>query len=179
MTVPMAGYVTPKAAKDFIYIGKHFPRINSEPMTHGETVYTQDIKLPDMLVAVIARPTRIELVHFDATEALKMDGIHSVVSTEFGVAVIANDFWNAYQARSSLKIEWDISHALRISSPEISTQLRSSLDQPGIVALNIGDTNAALAGAARCFTADYEVPYHAHAPMETMDGAMHRQGDYF
>ncbi|CAN5676969.1 xanthine dehydrogenase family protein molybdopterin-binding subunit [soil metagenome] len=179
MASPVPEHVVPKPSADFVFIGKHFPRIDGQAKVHGETRYTQDIKLPGMLVAVIARPTRLgtKLISFDATEALKMEGIEHVVATEFGVAVVASDFWSAYQARSSLKIEWDSSQALRIGSPEISVQLRGLLDQPGIVALDVGETDSALAGAARRFAADYEVPYHAHAPMETMNGVMQRRGD--
>jgi V/A-type H+-transporting ATPase subunit I len=50
--------VTLKEAKDFVFIGKHVPRTDSKAKSNGTAQFTQDVKLPDMLTAVVAHPTR-------------------------------------------------------------------------------------------------------------------------
>ena len=174
MAMPVPKNVVPKDAADFTYVGKHFPRVDASDKIHGRTVFTQDLKLPGMLVAVIARPTRpgAKVAGFDATQALQFHGVKHVVQVPCGVAVVATNFWSAYEARDKLQIEWDNSGAERFSSASIAAQFKGLLDQPGMVALKVGDADAALAAAAQRLTADYEVPYTTHATFETMNAVM-------
>ncbi|MBL1686000.1 xanthine dehydrogenase family protein molybdopterin-binding subunit, partial [Klebsiella pneumoniae] len=47
-----------KTPDQFTYIGKSFPRVDSVAKTTGARIYTQDVQLPGMLVATLARPPR-------------------------------------------------------------------------------------------------------------------------
>ena len=47
-----------KDPKDFVFIGKHVPRTDSKAKSNGTARFTQDVKLPDMLTAVVAHPPR-------------------------------------------------------------------------------------------------------------------------
>jgi isoquinoline 1-oxidoreductase beta subunit len=174
MSEPVPANVTPKDARDFTYIGKHFPRVDDSDKIHGRTVYTQDLKLPGMLVAVVQRPSRLgaKVEHVDATLARKVPGVLFVVQIPAGVAVVARDFWTADSARNLLRITWDNSDAVRVNTRDISLDLNALLDEPGAEVLRLGDADAAMAGATRRMVADYEVPYQAHAAMETMNGIM-------
>src|SRR5690606_4719896 len=60
---------------------------------------------------------------------------------------------------------------------ELVAEYRALLDRPGLAARRDGDAAAALAGAARRFVAEYEFPFLAHAPMETLSGVVRRVGD--
>lgn len=174
MKQPVPVDVKPKDASRFTYIGKHFPRVDIKSKTRGQTVYTQDLKLPDMLVAVVERPERLggKVAAFDATSALKVPGVLHVLEIPSGVAVVASDFWTADKARQLIKIDWNYSDAVRVNTKHISLDLNAMLDEPGVEALKIGDPDAALESAAQRFVADYEVPYQAHASMEPLNGVM-------
>lgn len=163
--------VKPKEPKDFTYMGKSFPRVDTQDKIHGRQIYPQDIKLPGMLTAVIARPQKIggKLKSVDAAEALKQPGVtHVVEVAPFGVAVVGNSFWSCTEGRKKLKVEWDYTDAVRLGSQEIFEQLHALLDAPGTEALRLGDVDAAFAAAAQTIEAEYSVPFQAHAPMETV-----------
>ena len=53
--LPVPSEVKLKEPKDWIYIGKHVPRINSVAKTTGAARYALDVKRPGMLTAVVAR----------------------------------------------------------------------------------------------------------------------------
>src|SRR5262245_45278586 len=60
-----------KDPKQFVYIGKSAPRTDAKAKSTGKAVFTQDVKLPDMLTAVVLHPPRFgaKLKSFDAAEA--------------------------------------------------------------------------------------------------------------
>ena len=172
MTQPVPDAVTLKDPSRFIYIGKAFPRLDAESKIRGKTVYTQDLKLPGMLTAVIARPTRAgaTVSSFDATKALSFPGVRHVVQVPAGIAVVADDFWTASQGRELLQIEWDLSQAFRKSSADIYVELKTLVDSDaGLPAVARGDVTSAWSTAASTLSSYFQVPYQAHAPMETMN----------
>jgi len=176
MAQPIPTDVKPKDPKDFTYMGKsHFPRVDTNDKIHGKEVYPQDVKLPGMLTAVIARPSRLggKLVSFDATEALKQHGVTNVVEVApFGVAVVGTNFWSVYQGREKLVIEWDYSEAVKINSADLFKEFSELLETPGQEVMRIGDVDAAFASAAKVIEAEYTIPFQAHAPMETVSCIM-------
>ncbi|MCP4204464.1 MAG: xanthine dehydrogenase family protein molybdopterin-binding subunit [bacterium] len=167
-----------KDPKDFTLIGREgLPRVDVPAKSRGEASYTYDLALPEMLTAVIARPPRFggTVGSVDAEAARSVPGVVDVISIPQGVAVLAQGFWAAKKGRDALagKIEWDESAAEKLGSAEILAEYRGLLDQAGLEARKDGDPDAALAGAARVISADYEFPYLAHAPMEPLDCAIH------
>jgi isoquinoline 1-oxidoreductase beta subunit len=134
-------------------------------------MFTQDVKLPGLLTAVVAHPPRFgaKVKSFDASALQGIAGVRSVVEVPNGVAVVATGFWAAKKGRDALKVEWDESGAVRFSSAELLDQYRKLAGTPGAVARNEGDAAKALAGAAKTLEAAYEFPYLAHATMEPMN----------
>lgn len=186
MAQPVPAEVVLKDASRFIYIGKQFARLDAADKLRGTAVFTQDLKLPGMLTAVIARPTRSGAIvaSFDATRALAFPGVRHVIQVPAGIAVVADDFWTALQGRERLQIEWDLSQAFRKSSADIYAELAKLVDSDGgaVVAVQ-GNVSGALAGVTTGITAHFLVPYQAHAAMETMnivvqlrDGALQAWG---
>ena len=163
--------VTLKDPKDHILIGKHAPRVDSKAKTTGQATYTIDVMRPGMLTALIVRPPVFgaTLKSFDATEALKVNGVEEVVAVPQGIAVVARDFWSASKGRELLSAEWDESTAETRSSDQIMAEYRTLADRPGLVARQDGDSDAALASAAQVLEADFEFPFLAHAPMEPVN----------
>ena len=168
---PVPATVKVKDAKDFVYIGKHVPRTDSRAKSTGAAIFTQDLKLPDMLTAVVAHPPRFgaKVKSFDATAVREVPGVRYVVEIPNGVAVLAAGFWTAKKGRDALEVEWDETQAFKQSSADITTEYKRLAGTPGKVARKDGDVAKALAGAAKTFEADYEFPYLAHAAMEPMN----------
>lgn len=177
-SLPVPEQVQLKDPKDFKLIGKRELRRKDSPgKTDGSAIFTQDFKLPGMLVAMVAYPPRFGGVprSVDSSKAKAVRDVVEVV--EFrdlphgrsGVAVLAKNTWAARQGRDALVIDWDESQAFTLGSEEILAQYRDSASKPGLPAASKGDADAALAKAAKVVEADYEFPYLAHAAMEPMN----------
>jgi isoquinoline 1-oxidoreductase beta subunit len=167
-----------KDAKNFVYIGKSFARLDQVAKTTGQPIYTQDVHLPGMLVAVLARPTRFGGVvkSFDASAARKVAGVVDVVQVPQGVAVVAKSTWSAIRAREALKIEWDDEKADKRGSDALVAEYRRLAATKGAVARAVGDAEAALANAQKVIEAEFVFPFLAHAPMEPMNCVMKLEG---
>ncbi|MGQ0701342.1 MAG: molybdopterin cofactor-binding domain-containing protein [Panacagrimonas sp.] len=174
-----------KTPSEFTLIGRQkLSRKDSADKTDGSALFTQDVKLPDMLVAIVAHPPQFgaTLKSFDAAKAKAVSGVVDVVRFEGGanyfggVAVLAKNTWVAKQGRDALVLEWDDSQAMKLDSTELMAQFRKLAEQPGAVARSEGDAKAALAKAAKVIEAEYEFPYLAHASMEPLN-CLVRLGD--
>jgi len=182
---PVPSEVVLKQPAAFKLIGKdRLPRTDAHAKTDGTAMFTQDIKLPGMLVAVAAHPPRFgaKVRHFDPAPARAVPGVKAVVefpgtdSSPAGVAVLATNTWAARTGRDALQVEWDNAPAYGKGSDEILAQYREAAGKPGKVAATKGDVEAALKQAAKVIEADYEVPYLAHAAMEPLN-CLVRLGD--
>jgi len=165
-----------KDPKDFVYIGKASPtRTDAHAKSTGTAIFTQDVKLPGMLTAVVLHPPRYgaKLARFDASKAKEIPGVLDVVAfatpATNGVAVLAKDYWTAKRGRDALVAEWDETGAFRLGSAEIMAEYKRLAVTPGAVAHKQGDVDAALGGAAKRLAAAYEFPFLAHASMEPMN----------
>jgi isoquinoline 1-oxidoreductase subunit beta len=173
--LPVPTDVKPKDPSTYNRIGKSASRVDSRDKSTGKATFTQDIKLPGMLTAVVAHPPRFgaKVKSFDAAKAKEIKGVKSVVAFETparsGVAVLATDFWSAKKGRDALQIQWDESNAFKQSSDELLKEYRELSRKPGAVAKEEGNVEKAFASAARTFEATYEFPYLAHATMEPMN----------
>ena len=176
-TVPAE--VALKDPKDFKLIGKKAPRRDAVEKTNGKAVFTQDIHLPNMLVAMVAHPPRFggKVKSFDAAETRKIKGVVDVIQIPNGVAVFAKDTWSAKKGRDALKVEWDDSAAFKLSSDQIFAKYRELAKTPGAVARKEGDTSKAFSSAAKVVEASYDFPYLAHAAMEPINCVIHLTAD--
>jgi isoquinoline 1-oxidoreductase beta subunit len=162
-----------KDPSKFKLIGKEgLHRIDNDPKTDGTAIYTQDVKLPGMLIAVVAHPPKFgaKVKSFDDSETRKVKGVEKVVQIPQGVAVLAKSTWAAISGRDRLKVEWDDSGAETRSSNELLKMAKEAVSKPGIAtATNKGDAEGALKGAAKVIEAEFTFPYLAHAPMEPLN----------
>jgi len=162
-----------KEPKDFRYIGKErvTPRTDARAKSTGTATYTQDVKLPGLLTALVAHPPLwgATVKSFDATRARAVPGVTDVVQIPTGVAVLGEHFWAAKQGRDALTVEWDTSKANTRGSADVVADLRALTGKPGVEITRAGDSEKALAGAAKTVEATYEFPYLAHAAMEPLN----------
>ncbi|MCU7928809.1 MAG: xanthine dehydrogenase family protein molybdopterin-binding subunit [Candidatus Thiodiazotropha sp. (ex Dulcina madagascariensis)] len=168
---PVPEDVLLKEPEAFRLIGKRLPRKDSPEKIDGSAVFTIDVQLHAMVTAVVAHPPRFgaQVRSFDAKAAKAIRGVKQIVQIPSGIAVVGDDFWSAKQGRDALQVEWDESEAFKLSSKQVLDHYRELADQPGVVARNQGDSDAAMARAEKVIEAEYNVPFLAHAPMEPMD----------
>jgi isoquinoline 1-oxidoreductase subunit beta len=163
---------TLKDPKDFKILGKSIRRPDVPLKTNGKAEFGIDVQLPGMLYASVERCPVLGgmLKHFDAGDALKIAGVEKVVEVErimgryrtVGVAVIANSYWLALQARKKLKIEWDTKGFESFNSSEYENHLRSLSGEEGVTDKNIGSVDSQHVLPQNMIEAFYETPIVWH-----------------
>ncbi len=172
---PVPEKPTLKDPKHFKLIGQRAPRKDSAAKCTGKAIFTQDVQLPGMLVAVVAHPPRFggKVKSVDDSAARKMAGVVDVVTIPSGVAVLAKDTWSAKKGRDALNIQWDESDAWRGSSAGLIEQYSALARLPGRAARHDGDAAAALGASDDVLEAEFVFPYLAHAAMEPLNCVIH------
>ena len=168
-----------KDPKTFTLIGTdRVRRKDSLIKSNGTARYTQDVQLPDMLVALVAHAPRFgaSVKSFDAADAKKVAGVVDVYEIPTGVAVVGDTTYAARMGREALKIEWDEGKVETRSSATIAQQWRDIAAGKGPADLkweafdSKGDATVASTGSgAMVFETTYDFPYLAHATMEPMN----------
>ncbi|MGC2464284.1 MAG: xanthine dehydrogenase family protein molybdopterin-binding subunit, partial [Candidatus Acidiferrum sp.] len=168
-----------KSPKDFTLIGKSTRRLDTPSKVNGSAQFGLDVVRPGMLTAVVARPPVFggKVAKLDASEALKVPGVKAVEQVPSGVAVIAEHFWPAKLGREKLKVEWDLGPNADLSTEKMLRDFAETALKPGAIAKKTGDPQAALKTAAKTITAEYDVPYLAHACMEPLNCVVDLRGD--
>lgn len=179
LEVPSEGELKLKDRADWRYIGKETPSLTVPKIVRGQGTFGQDIQLPDMLYAVIARPPQVfgKVASLDDSAALQVPGVIRTVRLPAleppaafkalgGVAVIARDTWSAIQGRKALKIEWDAGENADYNSDTFAEDMLATAREPGEVRRKRGDIDTALADAATRIEAEYYVPHYSQSPME-------------
>ena len=180
--LPVPANVPLKDPTAFRYIGKDkatTPRVDVTAKSNGTAVFTQDVKLPGMLTAVVAHAPLFggKVKSFDGARAKSVPGVVDVVQIPTGVAVLAKHFWAAKQGRDALVVEWDDTGANTLGTAEIMAQYRDAAQKPGIGVRNDGNAEKAIAGAAKTVEATYEFPFLAHASMEPLNCVVDLKAD--
>lgn len=160
-----------KDPQDFTLIGKKIPRIDSREKTRGKAQYTIDVQRPNMLHAAIVHPPKFggKVVSVDDSQAKTITGVSDVVTTPRGVAVLADSYWTAQQAKKLLNIAWDFNQAEYRSSDELHAKMKAYVYNPGTLVTERGDVKSALSSASKTVELNFEFPYLAHSTMEPMN----------
>ena len=163
--------VTLKDPKNFTLIGAEVLSRKDMGKTDGSAIFTQDIKLPGMLTALVAHAPRFgaTVKSFSDGKAQAVKGVVNVLQIPTGIAVIADTFWNAKKGRDALQIEWDQSAAMSDSSDDQMRHYIEVAKEPGVSANAHGDLAVGFNAATQIIEAEYEYPYLAHATMEPMN----------
>ncbi len=173
-----------KNPSEFRLVGQRVRRLDSRPKCDGSLKFGLDLILPGMKVAVVAHPpvfgARAKSV--DDTAARSIEGVRDVFEIPLakgtGVAIVADKFWPAKQARDQLKVEWDLSTVERADSAQLRERYKQLSHSAGLSAVARGDARAIEGiNAAKLIVAEYEFPYLAHAPMEPLNTTIRFDGD--
>ncbi len=181
LDVPAPQSLRMRDKKEYRIVGKNVPLTDMDGLLDGSAKFGIDARLDGQLYAVIARSPVLggTLVNYDSDAALAVDGVVEVLEIPpfeaphsfqalGGVAVVATNTWAAIQGRKALAVEWEAGPNGAFESKAFEAELAESARTPGRVCRDEGDAVAALKDAdpADVFSADYYVPFLAHAPME-------------
>jgi isoquinoline 1-oxidoreductase beta subunit len=177
--LPVPADVPLKDPKTYKLVGKATKRLDTPLKTNGRAEFGLDVRRPGMLHAVVERCPVFggKVASFDATKAKAVAGVKAVIQISTGVAVVADNTWNAMQGRRALDLKWDEGPNADLSSAGISKLFAERAEKPGVVARKEGDAAAAMASAVRKLEAVYEAPYQAHVTMEPMNCTAHVRSD--
>ncbi|HML17987.1 MAG TPA: molybdopterin cofactor-binding domain-containing protein, partial [Bryobacteraceae bacterium] len=183
--LPVPRNVAVKDPSAFKLIGKPVRRLDNAAKIRGSAVYAIDVLPPGLLYASLAMCPTVggKVRRFDGAAAQSLPGVRKVIALDpysgglasYGagtgaVAVIADTPYHAMNAVRKVTVEWDDGPAANLSSKEVIDGLSRTLDtHPGHAHYEHGDVDAALKSAAKTISAEYRVPYLAHATMEPMN----------
>jgi isoquinoline 1-oxidoreductase beta subunit len=189
-----------KNPRDFKIIGQRIRGVDNLDIVTGRPAFSIDIAPPNMLYAVFAKCDVFggRVVSANVDEIKKLPGIrHAFVvepagqgnnSLASGVAIVADSWWLANDARRSLRITWDEGATATQSSAGYLPQARQlasrSTTSPapapvpaggrgGGGGVAIGDVDAAFGSAAKVIEAEYFFPLLSHAPLEPQNATAH------
>jgi len=181
---PVPEKVSLKNPSEFRLIGKKVPRLDSAAKCDGSQKFGLDLDLPGMKIAVVAHPPVFggRVKSFDDKEARRLEGVKDIFEIPLvngsGVAVVADRFWAAKQARDLLQIDWDLSGLELPDTSQLWTRYKELARTPGNVAVARGDDKAmSRIPVARRIVAEYDFPYLAHTPMEPLNATVRFEGN--
>ncbi len=194
LPVPDLKSVTLKDAKDFTIIGHSQRGYDVQDIVTGKPAYAIDFTVPNMLFAVFekcpvfgGKPTGANLDEIKALPGVKhaflVEGqvkdvpvLGFEVDLEPGVAIVADSWWQAQNARRQLKVTWDEGRGAKQSSVEFAKRADELAKQPATKVLRKdGDAEAQFAKAAKVVEASYSYPFISHAPLEPQNCLAHWQ----
>ncbi len=195
LTPPASAPLVPDA--QFALIGKSIPRADIPQKVNGSAKYGIDIRLPNMVYAVIKHcptfggklasiPTRpSNVIAVVPTSIVAGTGRGAEAAGNFNaVAVVGTNTWDTWNAAKRLRVSWTLpANAASLNSAKFVSDAQAlavsaapfvagGANPPGTlytVERSATDANAAIAGAARIVDATYVLPYVAHACMEVLN----------
>jgi len=198
-----------KDPKNFKIIGKPIRGVDNEAIVTGKPIFSVDYSPPGMLHAVFEKCPVFggKAVSANLDEIKKMPGVRHAFIVDAaapaagarggggggggnnnvlnsGVAIVADNWWLANNARKSLKVVWDEGAVASQSSAgyaDQAQQLSAAASEPpaggGQGGANIGDVEAAFKTAAKVVEAAYNFPLLSHAPLEPQNSTAHYKSD--
>jgi isoquinoline 1-oxidoreductase beta subunit len=164
--VPSEPPLKPARARGLV--GHPTPRLDGPAVVTGRARYGLDVRLPGMLVAVIARPPTFgaTVASFDDAQALAIEGVVRCFAVPSGVAVVARSTWAAVAGRRALTARWQDGPGASFASSAHARDLLQAAEEAGVTTRREGGGRAALATAARRLNATYQYPFSAHGAIE-------------
>lgn len=168
-----------KDPADYRLIGQSVPRIDVEAKVKAQAVYGIDADVPGMKYAAVA-PLGVfgaELARIEnRAEVQARAGVQGVYAVSKGVAVVADNPWRAEQAVRQVSFSRQPHDNDKLDTEALEAAQRQVLAGDLKTNFERGDVALAMADAGQQITAEYVVPYLAHATMEPMNATVWEQG---
>jgi isoquinoline 1-oxidoreductase beta subunit len=175
-TLPIPTDVTLKQSKDYKIVGQRLPRVDSPAKVKGEAVFGIDFRVPDMKFAVLSRCPTIggKVSSFDDKESKKIPGVNYVGKIgDSAVVVVADSVWGAMEGRRVLNVTWDDGPNKDLNTAAVMASLQQAASKKPANLFLAGDPTKA---SGRKISAEYTLPFMAHAPMEPGNCTAQYQG---
>lgn len=165
-----------KDQKDFKLIGTYIPRTEIPSKTDGSAQFAIDLRMPDMVYAVLERgnlhgatPT---LENED--EILALEGVLTLVPFDYAIGIVAETLEQALEAKKRLKIQWSKAPASGFNSQDAYPKYERIAGQTkkGRIINEVGDMETAARNAAKTYMADFRNDYVYHAQMEPLNAVI-------
>jgi isoquinoline 1-oxidoreductase subunit beta len=169
-----------KSPGDFNVIGKAQRRIDTPPKVNGRAVYGIDVVVDGMKTAALAicPVDGGKLKSVGDTQARMIPGVIDVLRIDDAVAVVGEHYWVARAGVEALKIDWDLGPNAKLTTASIRAEAAKAADEgTPIKALEHGEIEIRLTNATKRVTAEYELPFLAHATMEPINTTVHVRPD--
>ena len=194
-TLPVPEAPDLKDVQNFTLIGTSIADVDLQQIISGRQQFSLDLKLPDMLYAVVKRCPHGDgqPASFDATNAKTVPGVvdfHVLKNTDHGgriilpncpnfvsgVAVLATSTWAALQGAQKLNVEWQMPDS-RDDSDELMQRFEKALDTEAEIVRSDGDAEFSDRDLEHSIDVTYRLPFLAHMPMEPMNCTAHVRED--
>jgi isoquinoline 1-oxidoreductase subunit beta len=165
-TLPIPSDVTLKQSKDYKIVGQRLARVDSPAKVKGEAVFGIDFRIPGIKYAVLSRCPVIggKVSGFDDKESKKISGVSYVGKIgDSAVAVVADSVWGTMEGRRTLNVSWDEGANKDLNTAGVMASLKQAASKKGVNLYSAGEP-AKVSG--RHISAEYSLPFMAHAPME-------------
>lgn len=169
-----------KAPKDYRLMGTDAPRTDIPAKVNGTASFGIDAVIPGqtMTYAAVRRVpvpgTRV--AKMDAGAAKAMPGVLQILNMGDFITVVADSYWQAQQALNAITAEYTAPESAIRSSQDQFARFAAALDEAGDTGgkevIGHGDVPTAMQSAAKTISAEYQVPYLAHAPLEPMNATV-------
>jgi isoquinoline 1-oxidoreductase beta subunit len=164
-----------KKTSEFRLVGKDVMRIELPHKVDGSARYSIDVQVPNMLYGSVLRapvegaiPDKI-----DDAKAKVIAGPVRIVRLPYGVGVLADTPWAAFEARRALSVTWSrTGTAWGFDSDKGLERFAADAKDPSRGATEwskIGDARAEMPKASSTFEAEYRCDYAYHAQMEPLN----------
>jgi isoquinoline 1-oxidoreductase beta subunit len=170
--------VQPKSRADWKLIGQRAPRTDIPAKVNGQAVFGLDVRPSGLLFAALRMCPVLggSAASIDPAPALALPGVSRVVTLDAwgggtgGVAVVANNTWQARQGAQAVPVQWTAPDAQAPDSQRIQTELLQALNtESGHTFHEQGKATLAERAAVTRIDALYQAPYLAHATLEPMN----------
>lgn len=166
-----------KKPGQYTFVGKSVPRFDIPEKVDGLARFAIDVFLPGMAYAKVAYPpTRAarKPKTVDDSAARRVKGHLKTIVIDDLVAVVADTYEAAVEARDALAITWEGDAHASVGTASIFQEYeRKSRQETGERWVSVGDAAAALAAAGTTHTATYRTDFAVHAQMEPAAAVVH------
>ena len=102
-----------------------------------------------------------------------MKGVRHVLEIDSGVVVVAEGYWQAMKGLQNLQITWQSGEYPEMSTKGMLEEYARLANNPGDIVYETGNKNTTGVAGIHEVEATYQLPFQAHATMETMNCTAH------